>query len=267
MSQPFYPAAENQPGGQTPADLLAQGLAVIEGKGILGTLIYERPAFVFDPRRIKNCTLGAFSYINGHYTSSLYGTRVGRYCSIAESVVIGAPEHPVDQFTTHPFAFTRRKYLPHFYQFEEFAALAPDEDAPPTFIPPMVTTLGHDVWVGAGAFIRRGVTVGDGAIVAAHAVVTKDVPPYSIVVGNPARVLRLRTSEALIERLLALQWWRFDLTPHKADLDFTNLPACVETLEVRLAQNQLQLLTPQTWQLTRAQGRFSSQALARPLYD
>src|SRR3546814_6437771 len=73
-----------------------------------------------------------------------------------------------DQFTTHPFAFTRRQHLPHFYQLEEFERLAPDEDAPETYVQPGVTTLGHDVWVGAGAFIKRGLTIGDGAIIAAH---------------------------------------------------------------------------------------------------
>src|SRR3546814_17860940 len=81
---PFYPAAEQRPGGLTPADLLERGLCVIEGKGITGQLVYERPAYVFDPRRIKNCELGAFSYINGHYTSSLYGSRLGRYCRSEE---------------------------------------------------------------------------------------------------------------------------------------------------------------------------------------
>src|SRR3546814_12652966 len=74
-----------------------------------------------------------------------------------------------DQFTTHPFAYTRRQHLPHFYQLEEFERLAPDEDAPETYVQPGVTTLGHDVWVGAGAFIKRGLTIGDGAIIAAHA--------------------------------------------------------------------------------------------------
>src|SRR3546814_17335644 len=92
-----------------------------------------------------------------------------------------------DQFTTHPFAFTRRQHLPHFYQLEEFERLAPDEDAPETYVQPGVTTLGHDVWVGAGAFIKRGLTIGDGAIIAAPAIVTRDVPPYALAIGRASR--------------------------------------------------------------------------------
>src|SRR3546814_4883432 len=107
---PFYPAAEQRPGGLTPADLLERGLCVIEGKGITWQLVYERPAYVFEPRRIKNCELGAFSYINGHYKSSLYGSRLGPYWSMAESVIIGPSETPVSQFMTNPYAFTRRQH-------------------------------------------------------------------------------------------------------------------------------------------------------------
>src|SRR3546814_17007850 len=103
----------------------------------------------------------------------LYGSRLGRYCSIAESVIIGAPEHPVDQFTTHPFAFTRRQHLPHFYQLEEFERLAPDEDAPETYVQPGVTTLGHDVWLGARALFKPRLTLRECAINPPHPVVTR----------------------------------------------------------------------------------------------
>lgn len=251
---------------RTAEDLLAGGLRTIEGKGISGHLVYERPAYVFDPRRMKNCELGAFSYINGYYTSSLYGCRIGRYCSIAEAVVVGAPEHPVDQFTTHPFSFTRRAHLPQFYDLEEFVRLAPDEDAPLSFVMPQTTTIGHDVWIGAGAFVKRGVTIGDGAVIAAHAVVTHDVPPYAIVVGTPAKVLRLRAPEPLVERLLKLQWWRYDLAPHKRELDFRSLERSTATLETLLAAGRLQTLRPPTFRLTRAAGRFSRVPLPNPLY-
>ena len=75
------------------------------------------------------------------------------------------------------------------------------------------TTVGHDVWIGYGALIMPGVTIGDGAIIATASVVTKDVPPYAIVGGNPATVLRFRYDDATIARLVAVRWW--DWSPEK----------------------------------------------------
>ncbi len=241
------------------------GLCMIEGGSLAGHLIYERPAFVFDPRRLKNVTLGAFSYINGLYTSSLYECRIGRYCSIAEAVVIGPPEHPVDHFSTHPFAFTRPDHLPPFYRSVEFTRLAPDASAPDsTYTHPPQTVIGHDVWIGSGAFIKAGVRIGNGAIVAAHAVVTHDVPPYAIVAGVPAKVLRLRFTEAIVERMQALAWWRYDLAPHKTRLDFTQPEAALATLEDALVGNRLSLLSPDAYLVTRdfRQGSFSIEPYA-----
>ncbi len=245
------------------------GLCMIEGGSLAGHLIYERPAFVFDPRRLKNVTLGAYSYINGRYTSSLYQCRLGRYCSIAESVVIGPPEHPTEWFSTHPFVFTRPDSLPPFYRLPEFVRLAPGADAPPNpYSDAAETVIGHDVWIGAGAFIKAGVRVGDGAIVAAHAVVTQDVPPYAIVAGVPARVQRLRFPEATVERMLRLQWWRYDLAPHKSALDFSKPEAAMAELEARLADQRLTALSPETYRVTRENPHsgFSIERYADPLY-
>ncbi len=241
------------------------GLQMIEGGSLAGHLIYERPAFVFDPRRLKNVTLGAFSYINGLYTSSLYECRIGRYCSIAEAVVIGPPEHPTDYFSSHPFAFTRPDHLPPFYRSPEFTRLAPDVNAPDNaYTRHPQTVVGHDVWIGSGAFIKAGVTIGNGAIVAAHAVVTQDVAPYAIVAGVPAKVLRLRFDEATVERMQALAWWRYDLAPLKAELDFSEPAAVLDTLEQALASKQLALLSADAYRVTRdfRQGSFSLEPYA-----
>jgi len=74
-----------------------------------------------------------------------------------------------------------------------------------------ITTLGADVWIGQGAFIKSGVTIGTGAIIGARATVIKDVPPYAVMVGTPARAVRLRFSDAVVERLLASQWWSYSI--------------------------------------------------------
>ncbi len=252
--------------GLTAEQLTAHGLSVIEGRCIQGPLLYERPTIAFDPRRIKNSKLGAFTYINGYASGSLYSCEVGRYCSIGEEVMLGAPEHPVDWLSTHPFAFTRREYLPKFYRLPEFERLAPDGTEPTPFLQPAKTTFGHDVWVGAGAFVKRGVHVGDGAIIAARAVVTRDVPPYAIVAGLPAKVLRLRFSESHVERLLKLQWWRYDLAPHKREVDFAKIESTLDLLEQRAADGSLQLLEPEAYRVTQTNGRFDLERLPAPLY-
>ncbi len=245
------------------------GLCMIEGGSLAGTLTYERPAFLFDPRRIKNVSLGAFSYVNGQYTSSLYNCRVGRYCSIAESAVIGPPEHPGDWFSSHPFAFTRPYDLPTFYRVPEFARLAADADAPPNrYTQAAQTVIGHDVWIGAGAFVKAGVKIGDGAIVAAQAVVTQDVAPYTIVAGVPAKPLRLRFSAPLVERMRDFQWWQYDLAPFKNELNFEQPEASLATLEQLLAQNRLQRIAPETYSVTRdlLAGTFTVASHDRALY-
>lgn len=217
------------------------GLHWIEDPAVKGFLEFERPVFLYSPRRLVRTRIGAFSYCNRDL--SAFAVDIGRYCSIGESVIIGAPEHPIDWFTTHPFAFTRRQHLPRFYESPEFAALAPADDSPRAeFIPPGRTTIGHDVWIGAKASIKRGLKVGHGAIIGLGAVVTHDVPPYTIVAGVPAHSFRLRFPEALVERLLALAWWDYDLQPFRDQIDFSQVEATLDLLEQAKAEGRLQPL-------------------------
>ncbi|MGB0220857.1 MAG: CatB-related O-acetyltransferase [Sinimarinibacterium flocculans] len=252
--------------GLTAKDLIRFGLKVYEGKSIAGSLVYESPAFILDPRRIKNCRVGAFTYFNGHSTSSMYATEVGRYGQIGESCIIGPPEHPMDWFSTHMFAFTQRAHLPRFYELEDAERLAPDGPTPTPFTIPLKTVIGHDAYVGAGAFVKRGVTIGVGAVVAARAVVTRDVPPYAIVAGTPARVLRYRMPEALIERMLALEWWRYDLAPHKHRVDFADIGGTLDYLEQALEAGKLLPLVPRTYRVERTREGFNLDRLPQPLY-
>lgn len=252
-------------GAEALVDYGLQGLTSLAGKSVQGALVYERPAFMFNPRRLKNCTIGAFSYINGHGSCALYRVAIGRYCSIGEDTVIGPPEHPVDYLSTHPFTFGRPEHLPSFYASMEFARLAPDDTAARLPLPAH-TEIGHDVWIGGGAFVKRGVHVGHGAIIAAHAVVTHDVPPYAIVVGMPAKPLRLRFPEATIERLLALAWWQYDLAPHKRAIDFANIDRALDTLEDLRDRGRLAPLSPETWRLERRGNLFSARRLENPLF-
>lgn len=149
--------------------------------------------------------LGAFTYVLSELPQN---AQVGRYGSIATNVEFITSEHPTDWATTSPFS-----YSPHGlmglrdYLLAQGLTSFPLHPSAPFASQPVI--LGHDVWVGQGAMFKGGVTVGDGAIVAARALVTTDVPPYAIVGGTPARVLRMRFPEALAERLRGLAWWRY----------------------------------------------------------
>jgi chloramphenicol O-acetyltransferase type B len=160
-----------------------------------------------------NSTLAEF--VSVHPKCSLNETRVGRhsyvaretllndvaigsFASIGPQSLLGCGDHPVHFISTAPvFYSTRRQCGTSFATQDGFIERKP-------------ITLGHDVWLGARVFVRDGVTIGDGAIVAAGSVVTKDVQPYAIVGGVPAKLIRMRFDDDDVQRLLALQWWNWD---------------------------------------------------------
>lgn len=141
-------------------------------------------------------SIGAFSYINGR--GRFTNVHIGRYCSIAEGVEIGYPEHPTNWLSTSPVQYISPRWAAVVGDWKRVSHTTTK-----------VTIIQHDVWIGVGAFIRTGTTIGTGSIIGAHAVVTKDVPPYSIVVGNPGRVIRIRLPADLIEQLLETRWWEY----------------------------------------------------------
>lgn len=118
--------------------------------------------------------------------------RIGSFCSIADGaqIFIGG-EHRVDWITTYPFSL----FWSEARHIKGHPRIRGD------------VNIGNDVWIGADSMILSGVTVGDGAVIGAGAVVARDVPPYAIVVGNPARIVRKRFSDETIERLLTVKWW------------------------------------------------------------
>lgn len=149
------------------------------------------------PVYIGESNLGDYSYVEPF--CRLSSTDIGRFCSIAPFCVIGPLSHPLNRLSSHPAFYLRDERLGYVFVDE-----SGDESAD------VRTRLGNDVWVGVGAFVRRGVTIADGAVVGAGAVVTKDVPPYAVVGGAPARLIRYRFDPSTIRKLLRLQWWKRD---------------------------------------------------------
>lgn len=139
---------------------------------------------------ITDSQLGFATY-TGHNTT-IKNSVIGKYCSISWSVSIGGKNHNYLRTTTFP-EYHMNRIL----------------DGKSTIIENRMenTYIGNDVWIGAGAIIMRGINVGDGAVIGAGAVVTKDVPPYAIVAGTPAKVIKMRFSDKIINQLLEIKWW------------------------------------------------------------
>lgn len=139
--------------------------------------------------QIAQTRIGTRSSV-GRY-AKIRNSEIGKYCSISWDVTIGAVSHPMERASSH--AFTYRK---------QFGIVSEDGT-----IEQKRTVIGNDVWIGCNSVIISGVKIGDGAVIGAGAVVTKDVEPYSIVGGVPAKLIRYRFSNEICKQLLELKWW------------------------------------------------------------
>jgi len=148
--------------------------------------------------RLSETELGDYSYISED--GEVIHTRVGKFTSIAASVRINPGNHPMERASQAHFTYRARAYWP---EEADEAAFFDRRRASPV-------TIGHDVWIGHGVVVLPGRTVGDGAVLGAGAIVTRDVSPYTIVVGNPARPVRERFPARIAERLQRLAWWDWD---------------------------------------------------------
>jgi phosphonate metabolism protein (transferase hexapeptide repeat family) len=144
---------------------------------------------------LREVTVGDFSYFERH-AEAIY-TTIGKFCSIAANSRINALDHPMERLTTHKVSYRPNEY---------FRWLGVDADFRERRRAKRVS-IGHDVWMGHGAVVMPGVTIGNGAVVGANSVVTKDVPAYSVMAGVPARPLRRRFAPEIAARIEALAWW------------------------------------------------------------
>lgn len=128
------------------------------------------------------------------YDCSMIDTNVGPFTSIGSRVTIGGATHPMHFVSTSPVFLSHRDSVRTKLAHHDY-------------LPVISTSIGADVWIGDGAYIKAGVSIGHGAVIGMAAVVTRDVPPYAIVGGNPARLIKYRFQDALCARLLESRWW------------------------------------------------------------
>jgi len=198
----------------------------MEGKFISKLASVSSEATLFPPVRLYGAVtvnakaqIGKYTYI-GRDGYVGRGAVIGNYCSIARNAEISPINHPTDYLSCHPFQYNTNHFADHPGYLEHARVKGPA--ASPAVI-------GHDVWIGAGAMICQGVTVGTGAVIAGGAVVTKDVPPYAIFAGVPAKVIRYRFDEGTIDRLLNSKWWELE-PKDMADVDFQNVQEALDKI-------------------------------------
>jgi phosphonate metabolism protein (transferase hexapeptide repeat family) len=148
---------------------------------------------------LREVTLGDFSYFE-RQAEAIY-TTIGKFCSMAANSRINALEHPIERLTQHKVSYRPNEYFRYLGLDGDFRERRRSKQV----------RIGHDVWIGHGAVIMPGVTIGNGAVVGANAVVTRDVEPYTIVAGVPAKELRRRFPQDIAARIETLAWWDWPL--------------------------------------------------------
>ncbi|MGQ7295895.1 CatB-related O-acetyltransferase [Quadrisphaera sp. KR29] len=187
------------------------------------------PVVLYGQARLEDgCSVGKYTYFGNGCVAS--NADIGNYCAIGRYVEIGSKPHPLDMMSVHPFQYEATHFVEQpGYQTDRVEWRTVDSDAR--------VTIGHDVWIGHKACIRPGVTIGTGAVIGSGAIVTRDVAPYAVVAGSPARLLRHRFEDDVRSALLASQWWHLD----PADLsgvDYADVPSAIAEVGRRRARLQ-----------------------------
>jgi len=173
--------------------------------------------------RITNCRIGFGTYISGN--SRLRKVTIGRYCCIGQHVETGFGNHPTDWVSTHPAFYSLQSQAGFTFADKQLLSEHKYADSEQKYY----VCIGNDVWIGNDVKIMDGVTVGDGAILAMGSVVVKDVEPYSIVGGVPAKLIKKRFSDSDIKLLHDMKWWDKDLAWIESNwMAFSSIKALID---------------------------------------
>lgn len=165
----------------------------------------NRNVRVYRMVKVVHSIIGEFSYIAPN-TEIIYA-QIGKYCCIATDVRIGLPMHPVNFLSMSPIFYSEHNALKIKWTHNNY------------FKDHQMVTIGNDVWIGQGAKIMGGINIGNGAVIGAGAIVTKDIPDYAIAVGVPAKVIKYRFSEEIINELIRTKWWDLPTGDLRTNLD------------------------------------------------
>lgn len=165
-------------------------------------VIIHPKVHILENTTINNSEIKSYTYLGKN--CNVQNATIGKFCSIANDVLIGLGNHPLDLFSTSPLFYRKKNtfkinLINDDLHFQEYSPIL----------------IGNDVWIGSRCIILDGVIIGDGCVIAANSIVTKDVAPYSIIGGVPAKLIRYRFSDNKIDQLQNAQWWDMDLSSIK----------------------------------------------------
>lgn len=200
---------------------IVHNTVAIYGNGELSNSSAGERTIIGDNSRVRHCILGhhvridrnnlLMNVIMGDYSYTgpfdmLFHIKLGKFSSISYGVTIGAPEHNYKLLSTHPFIYDS------YYEVLDKNEVVRNDKFDKE------TEIGNDVWIGCNSTILRGVHIGDGAVVGANSLVNRNVPPYAVVAGCPAKIIKYRFPKETIDKLLSLKWWDWPIEKIRSNI-------------------------------------------------
>lgn len=165
--------------------------------------------------QLVNVKMGKYSDIG--YDCTILNTKIGSFCSFGANIIIGGAPHSIDWVSTSPVFNKNKDHLPKKFSLHEFSL---DGN----------TIIGNDVWIANNVLVKAGVIVGDGAVIGMGSIVTKDIAPYEIWAGNPARFIKKRFDHNIVDEMLEIKWWEWnDKKIHENGYLFNDIEKFIST--------------------------------------